>query len=468
MDHIALLKGTEEVRSSILLALEKFEKIFTRKIQCSVIATVSGYLNLLGETNFDVVFIDQLLADEDINLLKTQANKVPPKTLFAAEQKNFELLSDIIDIKSLKCMPGSLDKQNIFKLLQSLIAPAERKIDPRVLSSILTGVMHVIQQNTSLTVTPRKVAASRSSLAIQDVTAICSFNGDGIQGAIIATTTIALVRKFAQTMFALDENEITNELQNDLMLEILNQISGVVSLELQQYSYDFKPTIFFVSIGEQHSYFSRTNGKYFEMPFNCAEENLGVTFCYDIYLTPGVVQHERYVDVRLLTAARKAVAEVLLANMRCECRHVKDKLYAQEVGSGQIITVAHGVGVGSSYTAIMCLAEQQGKTFASKMLQIPEDEISLEMIADTAGEILNQVVAFFRGQANTIGYPMRTVFHADFSKASQMSYLVRGNGQFVTMHFEVDDFLFQITLGIISGRTPPLLDISGWLREMSA
>jgi CheY-specific phosphatase CheX len=476
MGAIMLVKGSEVSRTEVKEAVAKFLKIFSEQVIFDDASSVSQAIGLMEMRLHQVVFIDEDLSQEDINLLTKGYADLEQKPMIVTTEKNVEILKSFVDRKNLKLAPHGLSKGFVFDYLRSVIVNKDRKIDPRVLASILRGIMNVVNIASGLTLTPQPVKAARSQVEINDVTAICSFYGDGLQGALIASTSDAFVQMMASAVFALPAEEISSDIKNDLLLEVLNQLTGAVRQELGEFGYELSPTVFFVSTGEKHSYLSRSNGKYFDMPFVCQEQPFNVTFCYDIYsdflrhaeLSRGNSKDKKYLDVRLVNSVITSVRETISANLSLECRHLGDKIYQLENYKSELVSVAHGVGPGANYTFTVSLKAEHARIMASKLLYMPPEEISLDMVVDSCGELLNQMIAQFRARAEGCGYPFRPVFHADFSREKAVDYMLKGQGRFLTLTFETDEFPFVISIGIESIRTPPLFDLHGWLAKMAA
>ena len=476
MGAIMLVKGSETSRSEVKEAISKFLKIFSEDIVFDDASSVSQAIGLMEMRSHHVVFIDEDLSQEDMNLITKGYADLEQKPLVVTTERNVELLKGVVERKNLKLAPHGLSKGFVFDYLRSVIVNKDRKIDPRVLGSILRGIMNVVNIASGLTLVPQPVKATRSQVEINDVTAICSFYGDGLQGALIASTSDVFVQLMASAVFALPAEEISSDIKNDLLLEVLNQLTGAVRQELSGFGYELSPTIFFVSTGEKHSYLSRANGKYFDMPFVCQEQPFNVTFCYDIYsdflrhaeLSRGNIKDKKYLDVRLVNGAITSVRETINANLGLECRHLGDKIYQLDNYKSELVSVAHGVGPGANYTFAISLKPEHARLMASKLLYMPPEEISLDMVVDSCGELLNQMIAQFRARAESHGYPFRPVFHADFARESSVDYMLKGQGRFLTLTFETAEFPFVISLGIESIRTPAIFDLHGWLTRQNA
>jgi CheY-specific phosphatase CheX len=475
MGAIMLVKGSEVARTEVKEAVSKFLKIFSEEITFDDASSVSQSLGLMEMRTHSVVFIDEDLSKEDLNLLSEPFNALKKRPMIVTTPQNVELLKGFVEPKNLKSAPYGLSKGFVFDYLRSVIVNKDRKIDPRVLGSILRGIMNVVNISSGMTLTPQPVKTARSQVEVNDVTAICSFYGDGLQGALIATTSDAFVNMMASAVFALPPEEITSDIKNDLLLEVLNQLTGALRQELGEFGYELSPTVFFVASGEKHSYLSRSNGKYFDMPFICQDQPFNVTFCYDIYsdflryaeLSRGNAKDKKYLDVRLVNGTITSVKDTISANLGLECRHAGDKIYTLDNYKSELVSVAHGVGPGANYTFLMSLKQEHARVMASKLLYMPPEEISVDMVVDSCGELLNQMIAQFRGRAEGQNYPFRPVFHADFSRTGPVDFMLKGQGRFLTLAFETTEFPFVISFGIESIRTPALFDIHEWLRRQA-
>ena len=208
------------------------------------------------------------------------------------------------------------------------------------------------------------------------------------------------------------------------------------------------------------------------MPFLCEDQSFDVTFCYDIYsdflqygaLSPPKKQSQKkYMDVRLMNAVITSVKEVVKSNFDMDCEHRKDEPYELSDRESSLVSVAHGVGFDSNYTFVLSLSESDARKIASKILYIPGEELLPDMVADSCGELLNQIIASFRVKSQKINYPLRPVFHIDISRASPINYLLKGQGRFVFIPFQFDDVSFSFAFGIESTRTNQLFDIADWI-----
>jgi CheY-specific phosphatase CheX len=471
MSAIMLIKGSGVARTEVAEAVSKFLKIFGEDVVFDDASSVSQAIGLMEMRQHDLVLLDEDLSQEDVNILTKGYNDLDRKPLVVCCQNNLSLLKSFIGDDNIKVAPHGFSKGFVFDFLRSVIVNSDRKIDPRVLGGIMRGIVKVVYNMSGLTLTPQPVKSARSKIENNDATAICSFYGDGLQGSLIAATTDDFVQMIGSAVFSLPPESISPEIKNDLLLEILNQLVGALRQELTEFGYELTPTVFFVAAGEKHSYLSRSNGKYFDMPFLCENRPFNVTFCYDIYSDflrhaesrLGDSGHTKYLDVRLLNLAIKAVVETIDSNLGVKARHVKEKIYELENYTSPMVSVAHGAGPGANYTFVMSLEARHAAAIASKLLFMPPESVSLDMVADSCGELLNQIVAQFRGRSETIGYPFRTVFHGDFSQEKEIQYMLKGQGRFLALNFVTDEFPIVISLGIESVKTPALLDLSGWI-----
>ncbi len=473
MGAILLVKGSEASRAEVSEAVSKFLKIFSEKILFDDASSVSAAIGLMEMHSHSLVFIDQDLSPEDLNLLTGSFRALNVKPVIVTSPRNLDLLKGVVDAQKLNAAPHGLSKGFVFDYLRSVIINKDRKIDPRVFASILRGIIKVVNISSGLLLTPQQISTSRSQMEINDVTAICSFYGDGLQSSLMVSTSEVLVNLMISNSLSLPPEQISSELKIDFLLEIMNQLIGAVRQELGEFGYELNPTVFFVATGEKHSFFSRSNGKYFVMPFVSDDQPFKVTFCYDMYsdflrnaeLSRGNAKDKRYLDVRLVNGAITSVTETISANLGIECSHTGDKILTLGNDKSELVSVAHGVGQGTNYTFLMRLKQDHARMMASKLLFMPPEEISIDMVIDSCGELLNQIIAQFRGRVEGQNYPFRPVFHSDVSRTGQVEFMLKGQGRFLTLAFKTPEFPFEIYFGIDSIRTPALFDIHEWLSQ---
>ena len=457
MDRILLVRGNKDSKAFTAEAIQKFTGIFTADVSLDEASTSSEAAGLWGMRPYKIIFIDQELPSEDLNVFLGSFMKLETKPVIVSGAANCNKLKAEIPEKYMRVAPNGLSKGFIYDCVRSLLLDKDKKIDTRVLVSILKSVMNVVTQNTTLNLTPQKVEATKSKAQSRDVTAIAAFSGDGIQGSLSVATKESLVNLFAEKMLFAEPSQITEEMRTDLLSEILNQILGVIRQELAQFGYELTPTIFVVVTGKEHLYLSRSTGKYYDMPFKYEDLEFDVTFSYDIYSEFLKFMGEKSdgkkknaLDVRLVNCAIESVIETLRSTLQIEAKHMPDS--PSKTGNRQAMSLhcGHGVGVRGNYTFATSWFERDARFFASKMLYMPPEEIALDMVADSCGEMLNQIAASFRFKAEQLGYPFRHAFHGDFTKETPLDYMMRNKGYYLDLEFQAEDRPFSISFGIES------------------
>lgn len=467
MEHVLLIRGSKETKEFAKEAIQKFTGIFTAEISLDEAKTSSQAASLWSSRPYKLVFIDQKLPNEDMNVLTGAYGKLEDKPLVVSGPENLSELQAFIPAKHLVPAPHGLSKGFIYDCVRSALGSKDKKLDPRVLASILRSVMSVITTNTTLPLSPKKIEAVKSKAEKRDVSGICAFSGDGIQGTISISTTEKLITTFAEKMLFAEAANVTGEMRNDLLNEILNQILGAIRQELQQFGYELKPTNFLVVNGQQHLYLSRSMGKYYDMPFICEQQEFDVTFSYDVYSEFLTNRDERaekshkknLLDVRLVNCAIEAVIETLQSALQITAKHIPDSPVTEFNQQTMSLHCGHGVGTRGNYTFNMSWFEDEARFFAAKMLYMPEAEIGIDMIADSCGELLNQIAAAFRFKAEAIGFPFRHVFHGDFAREGNLEYMMRNRGYYLKLQFKTDLRPFELTFGVESAASEMIFNV---------
>jgi CheY-specific phosphatase CheX len=467
MEHVLLIRGTKESLESANEAIQKFTNIFMAEIDLAQCNTSSEAAGIWTSRPVKLVFIDQKLPDEEVNVFTGAYNKLAIKPLIVCGPENIVFLKSFIPEKFLVEAPHGLSKGFMYDCVRATLGDKDKKLDPRVLASILRSVMSVVTTNTTMPLTPKKIAAVKSKSEARDVSGICAFSGDGIQGTISISTSEKLITQFAEKMLFVEGPQVTGEMRNDLLNEILNQILGAVRQELQKFGYELIPTNFLVVTGEQHLYLSRSMGKYYDMPFSCEDQNFDVTFSYDAYTEflrnrdeRAAIQLQRNIlDVRLVNCAIEAVIETLASTFQLTAKHVPDAPIKEFNHRTMSLHCGHGVGIKGNYTFTMSYLEDDARFFASKMLFMPEAEIAIDMIADSCGELLNQITANFRSRATVIGYTFRHVFHGDFARPKSIEYMTRNRGYYLKLKFQTESRPFEVSFGVESAAAEPLFNV---------
>jgi CheY-specific phosphatase CheX len=467
MEHVLLIRGSKDSKEFAKEAIKKFTGIFTAEVMLDEVNTASDAASLWGSRPYKLVFIDQKMPDEEMNVLHGAYLKITNKPLIVSGPDNLVELRKFINAKNLVEAPHGLSKGYMYDCVRNTLADKDKKLDPRVLASILRSVMTVVTTNTSFALHPKKVEAVKSKSEARDVSGICAFSGDGIQGTISISTTEILLTKFAEKMLFADPASVTSEMKNDLLNELLNQILGAVRQELQQFGYELKPTNFLVVIGEQHLYLSRSMGKYYDMPFNCEDMAFDVTFTYDIYTEylknrderPDLARQKNILDVRLVNCAVEAVRETIQTTLQVAATHAVDAPIRQFNEKSMSLHCGHGVGPKGNYTMSMNLPEEDARWIAAKMLYMPEAEIPPEMIADSCGEFLNQVTASFRKKSEASGYGFRHVFHGDFARVGFLESMMKNRGYYLKLNFKTAERDFGISFGVESSAAPAIFNL---------
>ncbi|MBT6193513.1 MAG: hypothetical protein HOI01_08195 [Proteobacteria bacterium] len=363
----------------------------------------------------------------------------------------------------------------MFDYMRSAIVNKNRTIDPRIVGSILKSVVNVIQTNTTLPLQPQPVKPIKSNAETTDVTAMCSFHGDGLQGTIIITTETKLVTVMVEKMLGLSPENVDTEMINDLMLELLNQVMGVVRLELREFSYDLNQSAFFVVHGDNHSYMQRALGKNFELPFIYEDCKFKVKFCYDTYSDLNkfndtyatLDKSTNILNVELVNAAISAISEALSSYTQAKADHLADDYYRQTILTSSVTNYAHGVSALGDYNFLMNLDEASARLLGHKMLFMPAEEIPMDLLLDSCGELLNQISANFRTISEKLGYKFRHVFHGDFGTEGELSNSIRTNSKFLELNFKTVDFPITVYFGSYWKSRYNILDLHSTLENLN-
>jgi CheY-specific phosphatase CheX len=466
MEHVLLIRGSKDSKEFAKEAIKKFTGIFTSEVMLDEVNTSSDAASMWSSRPYKLVFIDQKMPEEEMNVLHGAYLKLSTKPLVVSGPDNLPELRKFMNAKSLIEAPHGLSKGFMYDCVRNTLADKDKKLDPRVLASILRSVMTVVTTNTTLPLTPKKVEATKSKADARDVSGICAFSGDGIQGTITISTRDQLLSLFAQKMLFAEPESISVDMKSDLLNEILNQILGAVRQELQQFGYELKPTNFLVVTGEQHLYLSRSMGKNYDMPFTCEGLEFDVTFIYDIYTEflrnrderPELTKQKNILDVRLVNCAISAIKETLQSTLQITASHDKDEPIKKTSDRSMSLHCGHGVGTKGSYTISMNLSEEDARWIAAKMLYMPEAEIGADMLADSCGEILNQITASFRKKSEQQGYTFRHVFHGDFTRIGSIDSLLKNKGYYLKLNFKADDKKFSVNFGVESSAAPSIFN----------
>ena len=473
MTEVLLIGGDEATQEAVAKGLAKFDQIFQKKTIFDLAKNYAIALNLYEERKHKVIFLAKEPSKEEINFIVAAGVKWSQNTTIFAQKKDLELLGTATQDALTVEINQYIAVDYVFDLMRSTVGDAWKKLDTRVLSSIVTGLIDLFDKAYGIKLIPQKVNHRRAQLEVADMSALCSFYGDGLQGTIVFLCSQDFVNEMARDLLNSDAGSLSANDEIDLIAECINQLLGVVVGRLQEVGYNLRPSVTLCVRGNKHEQMSRLNGKLFAMPFTFENKLINITLCYDTYLDSNknkvvindFAKGSRLYDVRLANVFTDAIANAVEATFGTKCQRVGNGSSIElRANSARFLSFNHGCGSAANYVFVVEMKESTARILASKMLQMPSEEIMSDMVADSCGELFNQVMAQFRSQAEAVGYLMKPVVHADFSSGEEYLFLIKSLGRFVTFKFKTDEFEFQAVLGIDSAKTPKLLDLFACVR----
>jgi CheY-specific phosphatase CheX len=465
--------GIAEALGAVTAGLTKFNSIFSKKYFIKHATNYSQAISLIDSQDAAIILLDKVISDAELNMFRDSDVDFTKNNLFFCRSAELRQLGSLLEAAEFSEFSGELSTDMVFDLLRSTLGVAEKKIDPRVLSSIVVGITQIFDEAYGQKLQPRKVSFQRPQMETSDVTAICSFAGDGLQGTLVLSCGQAFLNKIIENLFATDPTKIPLEDQVDVINEALNQLMGVVTGGLQSIGYDLRPSVIVSLRGDHHTHMLRATGKFFNMPFLCGEFPLNLTLSYDLYSSnvnqgSGVIAKKnpaRLFDVRFANIFADGISEAIAATTSLECRRIG---HGRRAGFGPVkakfMSFNHGCGKRLNYFLNVVTDESMGRILASKILYMPPEEITADMVADSCGEFFNQVMSHFRTKAENIGFRTRPVFHSDFSAETPFLFEAKSMARAVRFTFQTDEFEFDALLSIECDATPALMDLYSWVK----
>lgn len=487
MDRILILRPAKETETILKQAIDKYKGIFVADIVVDTAKNSAEAYRLFERGfHFAMIFVAEAMPIEDsrslLSLISTKKEKERP--FIVSIQDNIKNLQTLISqdndhnfLKDLLVDAGpSLTLTFVYDCVRNFLASEERKIDLRILKSIITSVIDVIHQNTQIQLAPDKILEIKSKTSPRNLSSILAFSGDGIQGSITIATSSKLVSNFADNMIGAGGNYGLTMLE-DFLAEMSNQIFGVIKQQLSSHGYDFMPSFNVVVGGDKdHVFDPRSLGQYYIIPFKRGEETFELMFCYEICrldLTKSresdLVQAttDSVCDIRLVNALKEIMVEIMSANLfgaKAELTTILQQPLEGESTNALLLT--HGWHkIGGGYYLALDIPLATSAYILEKMLGMSLADVTPDAMNDTLGELLNQISSNFRRAAQKFGYQYLNIFHGNFASADGVSLLSKTRGSHLRLQFEVDTYPFGVILGLNRSPAETVFDLSDYFKK---
>ena len=474
MKSLILIDSGKEAALAIKEATEKYSGIFSSEldfIHCKNISEMGNQIS--AGRKIQIIIINKTLGPEDINLFHSifsRFKKEPPLLVVTGEQTQLispKFKKDRVVFNSL------MTKDFIFDCLRLYIADENRKMDTRIFREILLSVVDVIYQNTREKLTPKSVGESKASSEIQDVSGVLAFFGEGIKGTLLIGTSSDVMKHLSAKMLYCEMSDLTDEMVDDAMLEISNQVLGIIRNALSGYGYQLNSSMQLVVTGKQHEFQSSSTGHYYNLPFQFNDHEFRVTFCYDTYpvkLNRNTIMEDRskkrVLDVRLMNDFLSIVPQTIESNTKIPLERLRiDPLLSQSYLTSSL-HVVHGRSEEGGFLIALDIPDHTAKKFVQKMLFCDESDVTQPMISDAVGELINQIQGQQKKSSETIGYHFQNIFHCSFTSPESIQYLMKNPGHYCRIEFATDEGDSFITCyGLDSQYAPEFFDVSELLKH---
>lgn len=471
---IFLLSNTSDALNAFSQAIKKYTGIFSTKIvftQCKNANELSGLVEMGRKA--DLIFIQKEMEKAEITALLAAFIRYTsslPVLISTGLQKDLEG----------KLFPpdrivhdAQMTKDYIFSCLRLYLEDGDREIDVRIFKEILLSVIEVVFQNTGERLTPYSISKAKSEHEVQDVSSIVAFFGEGIKGTLMISTSLELLRHFSKKLLQCEESDLTTETTIDVMTEISSQVLGVVRKALSEYGYELNGSMQISTIGEKHTMHNSSTGHYYSLPFSFMNLTFNVTFCYDTYpiklnsKSKAIAHGAKKLDVRLVNEISEQVLKTINLNTKLKVELISISYHKSHPYQADSLHLIHGRGSEGGYILAIEASNAAAKEIVKKMMFCEDSDVNQNLVADSIGEMVNQIQGSQKKAIERFGYSFQNIVHVSFTSATDINYMLKNPGHYVRILCRLEDqHDLTICYGLDSNFVHDFLDISGYIQKL--
>ncbi|MEZ4743776.1 MAG: chemotaxis protein CheX [Bdellovibrionota bacterium] len=472
MDDIIFLRPNENLKEAGQNAIAKMKGIFSVELNSHEFKNPTACAEMIERGLAKIIFCEDPLDKANLNSLVGIFERAKNKPILVVSGDNFLALKEMIPKTSL-CKITEFNRNSLFTCLRNFIVPPNQKLDVRYFQSMLNGVMEVIRDNTQENLTPGKLFEGKDEGSSQEYSAVVAFCGDGFLGSATVTTSDALIHRLALKMLGCEENDLTQELLEDVLLELANQILGVVRAELSEVGYELKSSMQVVVGGSEHWGISSSNGIYYTLPFTLDREKFNFKLCYNTYRASiSEIEHDSagfgkpLLDIRMLNDIIELVCTTFSSNLSLNVSWSLVNRQSMDLYETHSIHLFHASGFQGNILAMLDIPYKTGCDILKHMMGMEEEDVTAEMVNDTCGELLNQICGPLLAKCGEYGYKLQRVFHGDFAGKSNSKYTLKNPGYYLRVKFLIEDQPFFLCFGMDSRYGDSVFDVWDYYQSL--
>jgi CheY-specific phosphatase CheX len=463
MTRVLLVKPTEAVVLALAAVEARFLSVTAQRLVTTVAKTGREASTLAASEPFDLIVLDAGLEKPDINaLVSACASGFTRKKLWLAVSPAAQkLLPPRVPAQLVRVATGGWTESFLYACLAQTVGKDKAPpVDMHVMRSIIVGVVKVITRHTKIALVPGKVDSNAAAKPRGEVSALATFFGDDVVGAIIINAPRAMLFAMAQRLFPDRSESLEEPLYQDFCAEIMNQVLGVVRVELAEQGFALFPGLNLAASGATHALNPRLPGKYFRFPFHFQSLQFAVTlFCayrtpFPAAKTPAPPASKWLFDVRLVNELRDSVLAVVAKAsgqpvvaglLRPLAKPPEARLVALVNGAGKQGSFLIALDVGAAAASAV-----QAWTAGAGAPPPPAGEGAEAALAHVVASSLHAIGAQFRKRALAYGYEFHEVFQGDFAADGALTYSLKGGGFYAELPLRVGAVEVRVVLGLDS------------------
>lgn len=462
----SLLKVAEE-------AIKKFSGIYEIKVEIDSAKTAIELAKSVDQgRRYNAIIMDQDLEEVEINYLLNFYHDLKKKPPLLLSRSNYEKLVKRLSGATMTPVFKDFNRDFIFDYLKETIITSEKKIDIRIIKEVLLSVTNIIFENTQLKLDAKGLSEIKAKDSQQEMSSIFAFIGDGVMGTLTIATSNQLVSLFCHKMLFCDLEQVTAEMRTDVLNELSNQILGAFRNKLLKDGYELSTSMQIVVSGEKPHFFqTKTNGHYYYLEFQHEKEAFLITFAYGSYQKqkgePNFSRSQlngKSLDVRLVNWVIRALGEVFTVNgikpEKIDIREQKGQDY-----SAESLHLLHGRGHQGSFIIALDLPKKTIGLITEETMGITTENLSPDIVNDLAGELINQITGTFKKFLSPLGFEFLNVFHGSFCATEKIHYLLKNQGMYCRIGFQIKGLDFILCFGMESAQIAPLFDLWPYVKS---
>jgi CheY-specific phosphatase CheX len=455
MKKVMLIKPTDELRDAVAAVVPKFEQITSETVAVYEAKSSRDAGYLASSETIDMIFVDGALERPDLNALMGTLDMalLRRKLWMVLTPANHQYVPTRVLAQQLRLADKGFSPEFVYECLL-LLSEKDRHLDVQVMKTIIRGIMKVINSHTSIPLVPGKVSSDQAQKRIATAaSAVTTFYGEGIVGAVQLSGPRALLHSLAQRMFKEKCKDLPETIYQDFCCEIMNQTVGIVRAALTEHGYELLPGLNLALTGSEHRIMPRLAGKYLQCPFSFQSEQFVVTLYHayrnaavDEQSTPQGASTQWTLDVRLLNELRDIATSTIGKATRMVTQAGRWQRAKTAGAPVRSLHLANGTGRQGSFIIGLNIGDGLGASVGLRLAKErggAAEDLRVRLFA----KALELVVADFQTRALKYGYVFHEAFRTDFVGSGDFTYSLKSSGFFVQLPLKVGDFDMSLILG---------------------